>query len=56
MSDQLYIFESWVEAVFIGVYMAIFLVGVAGNLLVLAPPQTVDRCYNLFDVQIYISF
>ena len=35
MSDQLYIFESWVEAVFIGVYIAIFLVGVAGNLLVL---------------------
>ena len=28
----------------------------AGHLLVLAPPQTVDRCYNLFDVQIYISF
>ena len=35
MSDQLYIFESWVEAVFICVYMAIFLVGVAGNLLVI---------------------
>ena len=35
INDQLYINEPWVQAIFISLYMAIFLVGVAGNLLVI---------------------
>ena len=34
-SEQLYIFQSWVQAIFIILYAAIFVVGVAGNLVVL---------------------
>ena len=35
-SEQLYIFQPWVQAVFVTLYVVIFVVGVAGNLAVVA--------------------